>query len=60
MGEKDAMMLPASTRAVDRTSPHLRIGKMPFTHPRVFRRHDKWTDRLWRWGGGGTRPGAAA
>lgn len=47
MGE--APMLPASTRSLDRASPAAhRIGKMPFTHPRVFRRSERLRDKVWR------------
>ncbi|GBF92834.1 apyrase-like [Raphidocelis subcapitata] len=63
MGEagNGGTMLPASTRAVeyravpatDRATPqpHPRIGKLPFTHPRVFRRHDRLVDKLHRFRG---------
>jgi hypothetical protein len=51
------MVLPASTRSIEqRVTPPLlgnRIGKMPFTHPRLMRRHDRLIDRLLR-GRGGT------
>lgn len=57
MVEAGDMVLPASTRSVDpRSSPMRRLAtplsKMPFSHPRVFRRHgERLTDRLWRCAG---------
>lgn len=51
------MVLPSSTRALgsggDRSSPLHRIGKMPLSHPRLFKRQERLSERLWRCRAGG-------